>query len=130
MMHIWFKIPEKLRFLLVGGWNTLFSILLFSGLFLILKNYKFSIIISHFISVFQSFIAFRYFVFHSSKNGNFWHQYLKVNIIYLIYFALNFALLYVFVELLKIYPIASQIFITCILIIFSYLGNKHFTFKR
>jgi putative flippase GtrA len=126
-MDLWFKVPEKLRFLLVGGWNTVFSIALFSVIFLKLENYKISIVLSHIISVFQSFITFRWFVF--PVKNNFLLQYFKVNLLYLLYFALNFTLLYIMVEVLKIYPILSQIFITCILIIYSYVGNKYFTFK-
>ncbi len=131
-MALWFKIPEKLRFLIVGGWNTFFGLMVFSSLFLLIKNYKISLVFSHIVGVFQNLIVFRWLVFGSQneKKGNFWQELWKINAVYFVYFCINFALLFVLVELLQIYPIASQILITCILVIFSYLANKHFTFKK
>jgi hypothetical protein len=70
---------------------------------------------------------FRIFVF--KPTGGFLKEYFKINLFYLFYFALNVALLFLLVDVLKIYPIVSQIFITCFLVIFSYLGNKYFTFR-
>ena len=127
LFQFWINLPEKVRFLLIGGWNTFFSLTCFSIVFLILKNYKISLIIAHFLSVLQSFISFRTFVFFSK--GDIIKEYLKINLVYLVYFALNFLLILFFVEILKIYPIIAQFLITCILIVFSYLSNKYFTFK-
>ena len=132
ILNLWFKFPEKIRFLLVGGWNTVFAIALFSLILEFLQNYKIALVISHIISVFHTFINLRFFVFRANlkHDKNFWKEYFKVNIVYLFYFIFNFAFLWFFVEFLNIKPIISQIIITCILLIFSYLCNKHFTFKN
>ena len=132
ILNLWFKIPEKIRFLLVGGWNTLFALSLFSFLTLMIKNYKLALIVSHFISVFHTFVNLRFFVFRANlKEGkNFWKEYGKVNMVYSIYFILNFLLLWFFVDFLRLNPIPSQIIITCLLLVFSYFSNKHFTFKN
>ena len=42
---------------------------------------------------------------------------------------LNYILLKIFVERLLIYPIVAQIITTCIVVLFSYLFQKHYTFK-
>lgn len=124
----WFKFPEALRFLLVGGWNTLISILLFGMVLKLMQDYKISLFISHIISVFHSFVNLRIFVFQSK--GHFWKEYFKVNCVYTVYFLLNFVMLFASVELLKLHAFFSQSVITCILVIISYLANKHFTFKN
>ena len=132
ILNLWFKFPEKIRFLLVGGWNTVFAVTLFSLILELFQNYKIALVISHIISVFHTFINLRFFVFRANlkHDKNFWKEYFKVNIVYLFYFIFNFAFLWFFVEFLNIKPIISQIIITCILLIFSYLCNKHFTFKN
>lgn len=43
--------------------------------------------------------------------------------------ALNYILLKIFVERFNIYPVLAQIFTTSIVIIFSYLAQRHFSFK-
>lgn len=42
---------------------------------------------------------------------------------------LNYLLLKVFVERLKIYPVLAQIFTICIVVVFSYLAQRNFSFK-
>ena len=43
--------------------------------------------------------------------------------------ALNYILLKIFVEVFKIYPVVAQVLTTCIVIVFSYLAQRHFSFK-
>jgi putative flippase GtrA len=42
---------------------------------------------------------------------------------------LNYILLKIFVEYFKVYPVIAQIMTTCIVIVFSYLAQRHFSFK-
>jgi len=42
---------------------------------------------------------------------------------------LNYVLLKLFVDVLSFYPTISKIFITVIVVIYSYLSQRHFTFK-
>jgi hypothetical protein len=41
----------------------------------------------------------------------------------------NYLLLKLFVERLHIYPVLAQIFTICIVVVFSYLSQRHFSFK-
>ena len=43
---------------------------------------------------------------------------------------LNYAFLKVMVEYMNFYPTIARIFTTCILVTFSFLSQKHFTFKE
>jgi len=90
-----FSIHKKLRYLLVGVYNTVLAY----GLFVILEiflrdsiNYLTILCIAHFIATFNSFVTFRVFVFRSQ--GHFWKEFVKVNIVYLLYLVLNVALLF------------------------------------
>lgn len=133
LFNFWFKLPEKLRFLLVGGWNTVFSILVFAFILRFVTDYQVALALSYVISVFQNFVVFRIFVFSSSlfeKRGRFFKGIIKINFVYLLYFFLNSFLLKFFVSNLGVEVLKSQIIITCILTILSYTLNKYFTFKR
>jgi putative flippase GtrA len=43
---------------------------------------------------------------------------------------LNYAFLKVMVEYMNFYPTIARIFITCFIVTFSFLSQKHFTFKE
>jgi putative flippase GtrA len=131
IFKIWFKLPEKLRFILVGGYNTVFSyatFCLFNFLFSHKVHYLLILAISHFIAVFHSFINFRFFVFRSK--GHFWHEYLRVNLVYLGYFFCNAALLYALKELLGMNIFTAQLICILTLVAATYFLHKNFSFKQ
>ena len=130
ILKLWFQIKQPIRYLLVGGFNTVISLCLFAVLYLILQNnlnYLTIAIIAHFISVLNSTITFRLFVFEA--NGSFLYNYFKTNISYLFYLALNLMLLYVLCDLLGIYPIYGSIIVVCILTPLFFFIHKFFSFK-
>jgi putative flippase GtrA len=130
ILNFWFKINDKIRFLLVGGYNTLFSFSLFcllQTLFGSIFHYIIILLFCHLISVFNSFVSLKYFVFRSPKN--FLNEYLKVNIVYAIYFVLNATLLYVQKDLLEVNIYIAQFICIIILTIASYFSHKYFSFK-
>ena len=65
----WFGLPQKIRFLLVGGFNTMLAYLLFI-LFVegIKIPYKISLIIQYILTVNISIFSMRHYVFRSAKN--------------------------------------------------------------
>ncbi len=126
-MERWFKIPDKIRFLIVGSWNTGFSLLVFIVILKLIGHYQITLVFSHIIGVFNSFLTFKFLVFRS--RGNFLKEYIKVNIVYIIYFILNFVMLTFAVEVLKLGEVFSQVVISGIMTVFSYMMNKYFTFS-
>jgi putative flippase GtrA len=125
-----FELPEKARFLLVGGLNTLFSLLLFSVLFWIGHDkfhYQVILIITHVICVTTSFIGLKWLVFRS--HGPIVYEYLKTHLIYLFVLGANAVFLYVLVELLGVQVILSQVVVTIAIVSVSYVGNKYIAFK-
>lgn len=128
VFQIWLLVPEKWRFLIVGGWNTACSLLFFTVLFKFINNYKAALILSHLLSVTQSFAAFRILVFIKNSSRHIIQEYFKIHFLYALYFILNFILLWLIVEFTPLQPLVGQFIITCFLVILSYFGNKYFTF--
>ena len=65
--QIWFKIPEKFRFLLVGGFNTVVAYALFATLYWLLHGfYALAVVLQYILTVQLSFITMRYYVFRGT----------------------------------------------------------------
>ena len=74
------------------------------------------------------FLLSKYIVFNSSHlKGRI--QLFRYMLIVAINLALNYSFLKVMVEYMNFYPTISRIFATGIIVTFSYLSQKHFTFK-
>jgi putative flippase GtrA len=59
-----------------------------------------------------------------------WHiQLFRYFVIVLVNLCLNYIFIKLFVEFFHIYPTISKLLTTVIIVIFSYLSQKHFTFK-
>jgi putative flippase GtrA len=132
---------QTFRYAACGGANTLLGLAVYYVSFrFILKRemlhlgfYAFK---SHIAALFMAFcVSFpvgfflmKYVVFSDSKmKGRI--QLFRYFMIYLFNLALNYILLKIFVEVLHIYPVFAQIITTGIIIIFSYIAQRHFTFK-
>ena len=74
------------------------------------------------------FLLSRYIVWTDSLI--LWHvQLFRYFVVVLINLVLNYVFIKFFVEYLNIYPTISKLLTTVIVIIFSYLSQKHFTFR-
>ncbi|GBL44287.1 hypothetical protein SFMTTN_0082 [Sulfuriferula multivorans] len=121
---------EKIRYLLVGGYNTAFGYILFALLLMLLKDrvhYLIVLVISHVISVTNAYLAYKFLVFKTK--GRWLHEFGKFNTVYLGVLAINLVALPAMVELLGTRPIVGQAWFVVITVIASYLGHKHFSFK-
>ena len=120
-----------IRYLIAGGYNTLFGFGFFSGLYLLLVDqvhYLFLAIISQVVAITNSFLVYRYFVFKST--GNIFHEYLRIYVVYGVSFVLGLLSLAVLVEALGLHPILANLFVIVITVIISYFGNSRFTFSQ
>lgn len=140
--------PEPVRFLIVGGWNTLFSYLLFATIlwatgpvfaplsgadspalnWIGLHSY---VVVQWFawaLSVPQSTIALKLLVFRGT--GRWFHEIARS---YLVYLPLQFfstGSLWLLVNRWGLHPLAGQLITVCLAATLSYLGNKFFTFRK
>ena len=74
------------------------------------------------------FFLMKYVVFNDSKmKGRI--QLFRYFMVYLFNLALNYIILKIFVEVFNIYAVFAQIITTAIIILFSYIAQRHFTFR-
>jgi len=120
---------EKVRFLVVGVWNTVFSVLLYNGLLLVFSHEQYLLLywVSWVVAVVQSTATMKYFAFRSG--GHFWRQTGRAYLIYLPAQGLSTVLMWVGVTMLRLSPPIAQLITICFTTIFSYLGHKYFTFR-
>jgi len=119
--------PEFKKFIIVGILNTLvgyglFAILIYANIF-----YLLSLTISHVLATFHSYLWNRLFTFKSA--GKISRELPKFAVVYSFIYVLNFFLLYLAVDLLKLNVLISQLFILGFVTIVSFLGQRYWTFK-
>ena len=129
--NIFSKLPQEIRYILVGGWNTLFSLGLFILVYTWLQgsfHYIAIAVICHIFSVMQSFITFKYFVFKTK--GNWLREYIKINITYVGALLCSLLLLYIFCDIYKFDPRIASIINAFIIAFLSYFLHKFVTFAN
>jgi putative flippase GtrA len=132
---------QTFRYAACGGGNTVLGLLIYSVIYkYILKeetlHFGFYAFKAHVAALFVSssigfcigFFLMKYVVFNDSfLKGRI--QLFRYLMNWLFCLLLNYILLKVFVERLYIHPILAQIFTIVIVASFSYLAQKHYTFK-
>lgn len=139
---------EKLRFLIVGGWNTVFSYALFAVLLYTLGpvvrplapssqpiiaalgSHWYLVIqwIAWIVAVPQSTIALKYLVFHSK--GHLPSEIGRAFFVYLPLQAFSSLSLWLLVTFAGLHPLTGQLFTVGISAVLSYFGHKYFTFRQ
>lgn len=126
--QIWFKIPEKIRFLLVGGFNTVVAYALFAALYYVLRGfYVLAVVLQYILTVQLSFITMRYYVFRGT--GPFFKEYVKAVSVYVWLLFFNMAWLFVFIDGMRLNAYVSQALYIAASTVLTYLFHKHFSFK-
>jgi len=118
-----------IKYFIVGGWNTLFGIGFYTFLIMFFgqKHYLLLSILGNIVSITQAYICYKIFVFKTK--GNVVKEYLRCYAVYGIGFLSSVGLLYTAVDIMKYDAIISNIVITLLIAVISYLGHKYFTFK-
>lgn len=130
MKKLFKRHEEKVRYLIVGGWNTAFGYLLFVVLYGLLGSivhYTVILTVGYVISLTNAYICYKFLVFRTK--GNYLKEYLRFYLVYGVAYLINLALLPVFVEVLKVSPIIAQAVIVFFTVIISYVGHRNFSFS-
>lgn len=137
---------EKIRYLVVGIWNTVFGVGLYNLLltfagpplahlagsanplldFMGANNYNVIFWLGWVLSVPQSTITMKYFVFRS--RGHLGHEVFRAYFVYLPAQGLSSLMMWLLVGIAGLNPRIAQLITIFITVIFSYLGHKYFTF--
>ena len=132
---------QTFRYAATGGLNTVLGYVLFYIAFKFVfharpVNLGFYVFEAHSAALLVSFLVCFPFGFFLMKYVVFTDSNMKGRIQLFRYFALyvfnlglNYILLKLFVESLKVYPTIAQVITTIIIILFSYIAQRNFTFK-
>jgi len=121
---------EKLLYLIVGGWNTLFQYGVFSLCWYLLSPVwppTPILLISYVIGSVNGFLGFRYIVFKPTRHPLL--EYLKFQVVYLPLLVLNLVGLPLLLKHTQLNAYAIQALVGVFVVIVAYVGNKYFTFR-
>lgn len=124
---LWFCLPQQVRFLCVGGFNTLSAYVIFVGLNFQL-DYALALVISYASSINLSIFTMRHYVF-CSKNPIL-KEYSKASFVYLCMIACNYAFLYLLIELWQTPAWLAQALFTALSTIILYHIHARITFRH
>ncbi|MGH2566035.1 MAG: GtrA family protein [Ginsengibacter sp.] len=132
---------QTFRYAVCGGGNTIFDIVLFyisfnfilhqkilNLDFISLKPYNAALGMAFCITFPLGFLLNKYIVFNESYLRSHVQLFRYVLIVAANLF-LNYAIINVLVQYMHFYPTIAKVFATVIIVTFSYLSQKHFTFK-
>ena len=132
---------QTFRYAVCGGANTLLDIVLFYVSFnyilhqqilnlgfISLKAYNAALGMAFCISFPTGFLLNKFIVFNSSYLRSHVQLFRYVLIVAANLF-LNYAIINVLVQYMHFYPTIAKVFATVIIVAFSYLSQKHFTFR-
>ncbi len=124
-----FRLPEKIRFLLIGGLNTGISYLLFVALLYLIgeAHYQKALVLAWALSSFISFTLQKIFVFQSK--GAWLTEYVRCLATWAIAYAINAGVLELSVRYAELPPYAAQLFALAFTTILTYFLFKYFAFK-
>ena len=142
---IWFRLNQKIRFILVGGFNTTVSFFIYYAfLYITLGKEQLSLLLMNLININISIATMRYYVFQSQ--GNWWHEYTKAFSSYIVLYFVNIGLLAFFVKIIHIQETISpdSLFLSipnlnkavaqlcCVVIIttMTFFVHKYFSFRK
>jgi putative flippase GtrA len=127
------------RYLLVGLWNTVFGYVCFAGFTALLEkavpqSYLAGSLLANLVSITVAFLGYKWFVFRTK--GNYLREWLRCLGVYSGSIALGLALLPLMVVAIrrnfgyqKEAPYIAGALLTCITVIMSFFGHKHFSFR-
>ena len=142
---IWFRIDQKIRFILVGGFNTAVSFLIYyTFLYFTSGKEQLSLLLMNLININISILTMRYYVFQGT--GPLLKEYTKAFSSYIVLYFINMGLLATFVRLIHIEQslpkdsffllipnldkALAQIYSVVIITIMTFFIHKYFSFRK
>jgi putative flippase GtrA len=144
-MRRWLPSWQFVRYLVVGGWNTIFGYATFAVIYYLFHHYNVPAsniywqvlaaqIVSTPINFTGSYLSYKFFVFRTK--GNYLREWLKSIAVYGSSFLPSLVLLPLLVRALLYLPhmrgsapYLANALLMGVVVIYSFLGHKHFTFR-
>lgn len=124
-----FRIPEPVRFLLAGGWNTVFGFAVYAALYALLGakvHYLLLLIPANVLAITNCFLTYKYIVFRTRGNG--WAEYFKCWLVYGAMALLNAGVMCLLVTCSGINPVLANGLSILLCTAVSYFSHKRFSF--
>lgn len=130
MREYWFKLSDKFRFLIIGGFNAGVSYLIYSAFCLVMGEsaYQIALALAWAISSVVSYTTQKFLVFQA--NGNWVKEYLKCCTTWFFSYLINAGLLEFIVKILHLNVFVAQIVATFAAAVFTYIFFKKFAFRK
>ena len=133
---IWFKLPQKIRFILVGGFNTVFAYCLLNVINLCLlacgfaesKSANIALVCQYVISVNVSFMTMRYYVFQS--HGIWQKEYIRALSVYLLTYIINMPMINGLMVFFDMPLWQAQAIYLVFETIFVFVLHKYYSFRK
>ena len=130
MLNTIWQDHRKLRYLVVGVWNTLFAYAAFGVLYLLFHKHVHYLMISvcaHMFAVTNAFICQRWLVFKSRAS---WvSAFLRFNMVQLFALGWGLAGLTFLVEIIHLNPLLSQFLTMRATLVVSYVLHREYSFR-
>lgn len=129
MKNFWFSLSDKIRFLLVGGFNACVSYFIYALICLIFgeKVYQIALALAWILSSVVSFTTQKFLVFRSK--GDWKKEYLKCCTTWIFSYLINAGLLEFTVKFLHLNVFLAQFISTFAAAVFTYVLFKKFAFR-
>jgi putative flippase GtrA len=121
---------EKVLYLVVGAWNTLFGYTIWALMQYLLGDrlpYLVVLVLAWPIVVLNAYLGYRYIVFRSRNPVL--SELPRFSLVYLAVLVANVLLLPIALEVLPFNIYWTEALFTCAVVITSYLGHRHFSFR-
>ena len=130
MREYWFNLSDKIRFVLVGGFNAGVSYIIYSAFCLILGDsaYQIALALAWAISSIISYTTQKFLVFEAK--GDWIKEYIKCCTTWFFSYLINAGLLEFTVKILHLNVFVAQIIATIAAAIFTYIFFKKFAFRK
>lgn len=127
--RVWWRLPQELRFLLAGAYNTAFGFLLFTVLYCTLGTsigYLSVAVLCYPIALTSAFIVHRRLVFRS--NLGWLSSFVRFNLTQLIAFLWGILGLYALVHFVHLNPVLAQAIVLLVSVVITYTLHRCFSF--
>ena len=128
--RLWDGHQERILYLVVGGWNTLFGYLEWALLEYLLHDYLHYLVIlivSWPLAVLNAYVCYRHFVFRSK--GPVWRELPRFSLVYFVTLCLGLLALPALLRTLPFNIYVIQAGYTAVVVVLSYISHKYFSFR-
>ena len=127
----WKRIPQGIRFLAIGGWNTVFGLAAFAALHAVFAahcHYLVLLGIANELAIINAYIAYKFAVFNRGSAGIL-GEILRFHSVYAFSAILGMALTYALVERLSVHPVAAQCITLVVTVVCSFFAHRSYSFR-